>query len=378
MRFLAPAPYAAAEHEKAAASRNFAPLSKTTERPGGCVSVVEIPRVDPWGILVVEPGDGRPETPWQPAVWCDETTRLGDTVEVRLDCLTRGAEIRYTLDGSEPTKSAKLYSQPLRLNASATVKAKAFGPDGTAGPGVSARFERGEAHPRLAPDAPVLRDALKLWLKADTLAATLKDGAAVQTWPAAVGPDAVVSSNTLLSGAAAGAPSFGATVLNGHPGVRFDGVDDQMVVRGFANACLAGKPFTVVLVTQSQDSNFGICGNAANGSGGIPRLYLTRGMFSYDRLEDSVPVVAGPGSPAVTVYQHNGQKTASARVNGRPSGERDDLPLVKEFGGGSLAIPFWSGSANHSGEIGEIIAYDRQLTAAEIEAVEEDLAVRYS
>lgn len=39
---------------------------------------------------------------------------------------TSGAEIRYTRDGSEPTTSSALYSSPLTVSATTTVKAKAF------------------------------------------------------------------------------------------------------------------------------------------------------------------------------------------------------------------------------------------------------------
>jgi hypothetical protein len=192
-----------------------------------------------------------------------------------------------------------------------------------------------------------------------------------------VGPAATVPTAKLLTGATPAAPAFGATPINGRPGVRFDGVDDQLAVAGFANACLAGKPFTVFLVTQSDDTQFGVCGNAANGSGGIPRLYLTRGTFSYDRIADSVPVGVRPGAAAITVYQHDGLRTASARSGGRATGNRDDLPAVKQFGGGDLALPFWAGNNNHAGDLGEIIVYDRHLDVAEIEAIEEDLAQRY-
>ena len=39
---------------------------------------------------------------------------------------TSGAQIRYTIDGSEPTAASMLYGQPFTLNAATTIKAKAF------------------------------------------------------------------------------------------------------------------------------------------------------------------------------------------------------------------------------------------------------------
>ena len=48
------------------------------------------------------------------------------TATVQLTCATDGATIRYTLDGTEPTTNAARYSVAIALNASATLKAKAF------------------------------------------------------------------------------------------------------------------------------------------------------------------------------------------------------------------------------------------------------------
>lgn len=45
---------------------------------------------------------------------------------VTISCNTSGAEIRYTKDGSEPTKSSILYISPISVNSSMTIKAKAF------------------------------------------------------------------------------------------------------------------------------------------------------------------------------------------------------------------------------------------------------------
>ncbi len=48
----------------------------------------------------------------------------GDQVELRA---AKAVEIRYTLDGSEPTHSSALYQKPIVLHNNVTIKAKAFG-----------------------------------------------------------------------------------------------------------------------------------------------------------------------------------------------------------------------------------------------------------
>gem|GEM_PF-3217371 len=53
---------------------------------------------------------------------------FGDTVSVSLTCPTDGAEIRYTLDGSEPTGESILYTGPITLTRTATLKARGYKP----------------------------------------------------------------------------------------------------------------------------------------------------------------------------------------------------------------------------------------------------------
>lgn len=49
-----------------------------------------------------------------------------DEVEVKLGTATEGAEIRYTLDGSEPSVASPLYEAPFKLAKTTQIKAKAF------------------------------------------------------------------------------------------------------------------------------------------------------------------------------------------------------------------------------------------------------------
>jgi hypothetical protein len=46
--------------------------------------------------------------------------------QISMSCPTAGAEIRYTLDGSNPTQSSTLYGAPLTISTTITVKARAF------------------------------------------------------------------------------------------------------------------------------------------------------------------------------------------------------------------------------------------------------------
>ena len=61
---------------------------------------------------------------------------------VTLSCETEGSEIRYTLDGSEPTESSRLYTGPFTIDDTTTVKAKAFKEDWFESETATATFTR--------------------------------------------------------------------------------------------------------------------------------------------------------------------------------------------------------------------------------------------
>ena len=57
-----------------------------------------------------------------------------DTVDVTMSSQTPGVEIRYTIDGSDPTPLSELYQGPVTLKTSARVKARAYRPGVTKNP----------------------------------------------------------------------------------------------------------------------------------------------------------------------------------------------------------------------------------------------------
>ena len=68
-----------------------------------------------------------------------------DRTAVTLTSPNPGATIRYTLDGSEPTATSPVYAEPLRLERTTTVKARAFAP------GLDDRFVATATFTRVAP-----------------------------------------------------------------------------------------------------------------------------------------------------------------------------------------------------------------------------------
>ena len=67
----------------------------------------------------------------------------GETLTVAISCGDPGAEIRYTLDGTDPTASSTLYDGPFELSASATVKARVIVGGISGGVVASADYVRG-------------------------------------------------------------------------------------------------------------------------------------------------------------------------------------------------------------------------------------------
>ncbi len=380
VRFLTPAPYIPAIHTQATETGDMSKLGVAKECKAGRQTQIDLPALDPWGMLVVEPGAERDDQDlWSPMIWAEPDSYYAKHLRVRLDCPSPNTTLRFTLDGSEPLPSSPRYRDPLVLSETTVVRARVSAADGQPGPQAQAEFRRlaGRAATMLLPDAPPLRENLELWISADSLSDSHTDGDDVSRWIPRAGPAPTASDVRLLNGETASPPVFRTNRINGHPVVEFSESSHHLDIPRFSAKHLAGKRFTIFMVARSSDLQFGFGGNALSGSGGIPRLYVTRGSLHFDVLR-GIPTGAPAGKAAINTYVYDGDQLQTW-VDGKPRGRREQKETVAAFGsGGHSAIPFWGASQFHGGEMAEIAVFDCALTDPERVGIESYLADKYS
>ncbi len=155
--------------------------------------------------------------PYTPTAGTPAITPAGGSFQgsttVQLATTTSGAEIRYTLDGSEPTEVSDLYTGSLTIDRTTTVKARAYFPGYIESGIATATFvEEGES--------PVLTAAsLLLWLRADAGIAT-NAGGWITEWR-----DQSGRNNDAYQTLGVAAPQLVPDAANGLPVMRFDGGD---------------------------------------------------------------------------------------------------------------------------------------------------------
>lgn len=370
---LAPPPYERNAHDRAEQSKDFSSLATRRRLAAGYVTEVDVPGMQPWGLIVIAPDAGAPKQVWAPSIMPDETSAYSASLVLSLECATKGAVIRYTTDGTDPSASSAVYAGSLVIKADTTVKALAIAGNTTSACATATFRRAAGARPAVSPETA---GGLCLWLRADDLLPSHKSGDPVARWPAKIGPAMVAEPMKLCNGVTATAPVFQGTSIAGKPVVRFKSGNDLLVIPDFANRHLGGA-FTVFMVTRSEDRLFGACGNARNGSGGTPRLYLTRDALTYNA--SSVSVGAVPGTAALLWFAHDGGNTISAGLNGKRAATRSgaEVAAVGQFGGGHFAMPFWCANEYHPGDVAEIIAFERKLSDGEREGIERYLAEKY-
>ena len=97
-----------------------------------------------------------------------------DAQNVTITCATSGAEIRYTLDGSEPSKSSTLYTGAINISNPTTIKAKAFKPGWTESDTVSQAYTLKVQSPVMDPVGGTYTDAQNVTITCATSGAEIR------------------------------------------------------------------------------------------------------------------------------------------------------------------------------------------------------------
>jgi hypothetical protein len=262
---------------------------------------------------------------------------------------TAGTVVTYTVDGTEPTRASAPYSGPFSITATTTVKAKAFlgdldSPTATAGFIDSTDL------------SPASLSGLRLWLRSD--AGVAPGGGFVDLWE-----DQSPSGNDAGQRLGYALPSLATDVGSGLPILRFDGSQSFLSLK---TPITTGQTVFLVLRNSSSSGYHTPLGdpNALTYLSGFGR------QIWY--AADPAPILTGETwlNGALVDGTQTPYPDASASLAVLTSVATDAVVPTASVGDGL-------GGYKWQGDIGEIVVYDRALTAPEVNLVATYLAKRY-
>jgi hypothetical protein len=279
--------------------------------------------------------------------------------EVRISAHTPGAEIHYTLDGTEPTSDSPVYTEPLLLTATTTVKAKAYLSGYAESTTVTAGFiQRTQATPLSTAE---LQANLRLWWRAD---------AGVPSGTGSFWADQSGRGNDGWQTSGAATPVLVPNAVNGLPVLRFDGTTDEV---RFTTRLLSAVR-TVFWVVKE-----------AGPTGATTRSLLSDSTYYHFHGGTGVDEPESPG-PLWSGYAAGDVRNGRTQMNGVPV-DGTVTPRPRQMAvlswvtasGGQTADRFGAGSSTSPwrGDLAELIAYDRALSADEVRQIEDYLNARY-
>jgi phage gp36-like protein len=275
------------------------------------------------------------------------------SVNVNMSVTTSGAEIRYTLDGSEPAAASPLYSAALSVPPGTTVKARAFKSGRLASYITQAVYTASAT-------VPIASNGLEMWLKADA-GVTVNEAGAVEKWEDLSGHGNHVLQNTPFQ-----QPMLQSAGLGNQAAVRFDGVDDGLW--GVETMNIA-RPSTVFVVYEGLSEGGYVLQNSAGGEWWV----RSDGFYSDGWVRQASPaynqevVAVMTNSPTGTTVHVNGSDWTEDSTLTTPAPGR----LALGGGNGRNYDPF-------NCLVAEVIVYDRALSDAERQEVEGYLTSRYA
>ncbi len=225
-----------------------------------------------------------------------------------------------------------------------------------------------------SPGNPVT-NGLAAWYDASHL--TLASGASVTLWP-----DASTNARDAVQSVTAARPVFLTNVLNGLPAVRFDGTDDSLEYDG---TFLAASDYTVFVVEGRRSAKIAcyfLGGGAATANANLHLGYRTDNQLTHAQYANDYNM-AVPTYTNQQFFIHSfhldatgGTGRQTYRDGALLGSLASTVPLASYAGariGGYLAT-----GNRYSGDLAEILLYNRCLNAVERNAVGHYLATKYA
>jgi len=209
--------------------------------------------------------------------------------------------------------------------------------------------------------APSDISGLQLWLKADSL--SLSDNDPVAAWT-----DSSGSGNNMAQSDSSMRPIYKTNILNGQPVVRFDGVDDYLVLPSSVGISTL---FLVIKHSTGTGDYQHFVGSASNGIGGYPwhggsgtSLLYNLTVPSY--VQDGSGWVDGVSIAPTSILK----PTTFSLITLEPT-------QASIFQAIATWVPQNAQDRNFNGDYAEIIAYNSTLSTTDRQSVETYLGAKY-
>jgi len=218
---------------------------------------------------------------------------------------------------------------------------------------------------------------LRLWLMANAGISDLTYNARVKTWSdqSPYGSDATQSLNS-------DAPRYHPDIINGHPAVRFDGIEDWMKINGVAGVLSGEATFFAVVAPEADTDDGYYLSTNFGGSNYIKFGHRPNGELIYDDDVESLSLDNYINEKVIISCNITPDTRAEGYINSTQAipwaisdtTNPDRASLGQEFdgnGGDNETSNHWKGN------LAELIIYDKILTNDERHHIESYLAIKY-
>jgi hypothetical protein len=305
-----------------------------------------------------------------------------NSVAVTFSNIMLGSEIRYTTNGSVPTVASSLYTPPLIISNTATLKAAAF----LAGYNSSAIVQNTFNIEKANSYTNMVFNGVKFWVVSDRGLVTA--GTAVTNWL-----DQSGLGNNALQATSSKAPVRIDNQINGKPVVKFDGTNDYLMA--VSPVWAATNSDYSYFIVWKKDNNAKTNGHvpmarasSLTSAGNNFTLYSTNGTSSLiaDALGTDADAVSATTYGSSTNYmavsvtrKNNTANGTKLYVNGSFQGESSATAtnVVVGTSGYEFYLGGW-GTAYGNLSMAEVVVYDRTLADSERQAVEKYIGQKYA